>query len=57
MVERLKPIDRQIILLYLEDVSAEGISEIVGLSPVNVAVKIHRIKKLLTMMFHTPRKP
>jgi RNA polymerase sigma-70 factor (ECF subfamily) len=57
MIERLKPIDRQIILLYLEDVGAEGISEIVGLSPANVAVKIHRIKKLLTMMFHTPRKP
>lgn len=54
---QLKPIDRQIILLYLEDVSAGGIGEIVGLSPANVAVKIHRIKRLLTTLFHTPEKP
>lgn len=56
LIERLKPIDRQIILLYLEDVSAERIGEIVGLAPTNVAVKVHRIKKLLTTMFHTPEK-
>lgn len=57
VIEQLKPIDRQIILLYLEDVGAAGISEIVGLSPANVAVKIHRIKKLLATMLHTPEKP
>lgn len=56
VIERLKPIDRQIILLYLEDVSAESIGDIVGLSPTNVAVKIHRIKKLLATMFDTPGK-
>lgn len=53
LIDRLKPIDRQVILLYLEDLSAEAISEVVGLSPENVATKVHRIKKLLTSMFHT----
>jgi RNA polymerase sigma-70 factor (ECF subfamily) len=44
---RLKPLDRQIILLYLEGEQASSISEITGLSAANVATKIHRIKKLL----------
>jgi RNA polymerase sigma-70 factor (ECF subfamily) len=46
-VYRLKPLDRQIILLYLEGEKASSIAEITGLSAVNVATKIHRIKKLL----------
>jgi len=52
LIEQLKPIDRQVILLYLEDFSAEAISDVVGLSPRNIATKIHRIKKLLTALFH-----
>jgi RNA polymerase sigma-70 factor (ECF subfamily) len=52
LVQQLKPIDRQVILLYLEDLSAEEIGEVVGLSPENIATKIHRIKRLLTTMFH-----
>jgi RNA polymerase sigma-70 factor (ECF subfamily) len=52
LIERLKPIDRQVILLYLEDLNAEAIGEVVGLSPENIATKIHRIKKLLATMFH-----
>ena len=50
LIEQLKPIDRQIILLYLEDCSAETIGEVVGLSAENIATKIHRIKKLLARM-------
>lgn len=50
LIESLKPIDRQIILLYLEDFSAEAIGEVVGLSSENIATKIHRIKKLLARM-------
>ena len=53
LIQKLQPLERQIILLYLEDISADGIGEIVGLSPANVATKIHRIKKLLTSMFHS----
>ncbi|MGC3980882.1 MAG: sigma-70 family RNA polymerase sigma factor [Steroidobacteraceae bacterium] len=52
LIELLKPMDRQVILLYLEDFSAEAIGEVVGLSPENIATKIHRIKKLLASMFH-----
>src|SRR5688572_14639753 len=51
LIERLKPLDRQVILLYLEDFSAEAIGEVVGLSPENIATKVHRIKRLLASMF------
>ncbi len=46
-IRRLKPLDRQVILLYLEGESAASIGEVTGLSAVHVATKIHRIKKLL----------
>ncbi len=46
-IYQLKPLDRQIILLYLEGEPAAAIAEIIGLSATNVATKIHRIKRLL----------
>ena len=46
-IHRLKPLDRQIILLYLEGEPAASIAEVTGLSAPNVATKIHRIKRLL----------
>jgi len=52
LILRLKPLDRQVILLYLEDWSADGIAQLSGLSPGHVATKIHRIKQLLARMFH-----
>jgi RNA polymerase sigma-70 factor (ECF subfamily) len=51
LIERLKPLDRQIILLYLEELSAAQIAEVVGLSSENCATKIHRIKKILSSLF------
>ncbi|MES2755661.1 MAG: sigma-70 family RNA polymerase sigma factor [Pseudomonadota bacterium] len=51
LIAVLKPADRSVILLYLEDLDAAAIGEITGLSPGNVAVKIHRIKALLTRRF------
>lgn len=51
LVHRLKPLDRQIILLYLEGETAGQISDVTGLSPSNVATKIHRIKRLLSRQF------
>lgn len=57
LIDRLKPLDRQIILLYLEDFSADAIGEVVGLSSENIATKIHRIKKLLARMIHDRRAP
>jgi RNA polymerase sigma-70 factor, ECF subfamily len=51
LVQRLKPIDRQLIVLYLEDMDAASIGKITGLSPANVAMKIHRIKNILARQF------
>jgi len=52
LIQKLKIIDRDIILLYLEGVEAVEIGDIVGLSAVNIATKIHRIKALLMRRFH-----
>lgn len=52
LIQRLKPLDRQVIILYLEDMDAASIGKITGLSPANVAMKIHRIKKILARQFH-----
>ena len=52
LIQRLKPHDKQVILLYLEGMEAASIGEITGISPGNVATKIHRIKNLLSRKFH-----
>jgi RNA polymerase sigma-70 factor (ECF subfamily) len=52
LIHRLKPLDRQLMLLYLEDMDTASIAEITGISPVNVRSQIHRIKVLLTQRFH-----
>ena len=51
LIHRLKPLDRQIMLLYLEGEAAGSIAEVSGLSPSNIATKIHRIKKLLNQQY------
>src|SRR5262245_50587859 len=43
LIGNLRPIDRQVMLLYLEDVDAAAIAEITGLTAANVATRIHRI--------------
>ena len=50
-IRQLKPLDRQIMLSYLEEMDAASIAEITGLSPANVAMKIHRIKSILAGRF------
>jgi RNA polymerase sigma-70 factor (ECF subfamily) len=52
LIRRLKPLDRQIIVCWLEDMDAASIAEITGLSPANVAMRIHRIRKVLAKRFH-----
>jgi RNA polymerase sigma-70 factor (ECF subfamily) len=52
LIQKLKPSDKQIILLYLEGMDAGSIGDITGLSASNVATKIHRIKHLLSRQFH-----
>jgi RNA polymerase sigma-70 factor (ECF subfamily) len=52
LIHQLKPLDRQVILSYLEGLDAAATAEITGLAPGNVATKIHRIKNLLAQRFH-----
>jgi DNA-directed RNA polymerase specialized sigma24 family protein len=52
LIQRLKLLDRQVIVSYLESTDAASIGEITGLSPANVAMRIHRIKNLLAKRFH-----
>jgi RNA polymerase sigma-70 factor (ECF subfamily) len=48
LVQRLKPTDREVFVLYLEGLGVEDIAEIAGLSLTNTGTKIHRIKRLLS---------
>jgi RNA polymerase sigma-70 factor (ECF subfamily) len=48
LLRQLKPLDRQLMLLYLEGFDAASIGEVSGLSAGNVTTKIHRIKKILS---------
>lgn len=52
LIHRLGPVDREVMLLYLEDLDAASIGEITGLSANNVATKVHRIKKLLALQMN-----
>jgi RNA polymerase sigma-70 factor, ECF subfamily len=47
MVQQLKPLDRQIMISYLEGMEGAEISEVTGLSAANVAMKISRIKRVM----------
>lgn len=51
LVQQLTPLDRQVLLLYLEGVDAASIGEITGFSAANVATKVHRIKKIIANKF------
>ncbi len=47
VILKLKPLDRQIIISYLEGMDTASIADITGLTPANIGMKIHRIKKIL----------
>jgi RNA polymerase sigma-70 factor (ECF subfamily) len=51
LIQQLKLIDRQVIVCYLEELDGASIGEITGLSPGNVAMRIHRIKNILARRF------
>jgi RNA polymerase sigma-70 factor (ECF subfamily) len=53
LIRRLRPPDRQIILLYLEGSDAASIAEITGITAGNVATRIHRIKRILADWYQT----
>lgn len=49
-ISRLKPFDRAIVLLWLENISYEEIGQIVGISAKNVSVRLVRIREELKRM-------
>ena len=50
-IRRLKPPDRQLLTLYLEDLGADAIADITGLTPGAVATRISRLKSQLAKDF------
>lgn len=50
-INRLSPLDRAIIVLYLDQLSYQEIGEIMGLSEKNVSVKLVRIRKKLKEIY------
>jgi RNA polymerase sigma-70 factor (ECF subfamily) len=52
LIQQFDPLDRQVIMAYLEGLDAESIAEITGLAAANVWSKIHRIKTMLVRRFH-----
>lgn len=51
LVQQLDPLDRQVMVCYLDGMEASAIAEIVGISGGAVAMKIHRIKRVLAARF------
>ncbi|HXB74839.1 MAG TPA: sigma-70 family RNA polymerase sigma factor [Candidatus Acidoferrales bacterium] len=51
LIHRLKPLDRQVIMLYLEGETAGSIAEVTGITAGNVATKIHRIKRMVKQKY------
>ncbi len=56
LVHTLAGVDREVMLLYLEDLDAASIADVTGLSARNVATKIHRIKTLLARLLANGRR-
>ena len=52
-IDKLKEIDKSIILLYLDDKSQKEIAEITGITESNVSTRINRIKHKLKSNFLT----
>ena len=49
-ITRLRPLDRAIVLLWLEDISYEEIGSIIGITAKNVSVRLYRIREQLKNM-------
>ena len=49
-IQRLQPLDRAIVLLWLESLSYQEIADIVGLTPKNISVRLTRIRLQLKQL-------
>ncbi len=56
LIRQLRPLDRQIMICYLEEMDAAASADITGLSPANVRMKVHRIKNILSGRFHKEKR-
>jgi RNA polymerase sigma-70 factor, ECF subfamily len=56
LILKLKPLDRQIMISYLEEMDTATIADITGLSIANVRMKIHRAKNILSRHFLQEQK-
>lgn len=56
LIGKLKPIDRQVVVLYLDGMDTNQISEVTGLASNHVAVKLHRAKRLLAQLYRGLRR-
>lgn len=50
LISRLNPVDKALIMMWLDEKSYEEMSDVIGLSKANVATRIHRIKSRLIDM-------
>ena len=57
LIHQLNPPDREVMLLYLEDLDASMIGEIMEMSAGNVRSKVHRIKAILARRFLAGAQP
>lgn len=55
IIDRLKPLDKAVIILFLDGCKNKEISEIMGITESNVSTKIHRIKEFLSKNFKTTK--
>lgn len=51
-IAQLKPLDRALMLLYLDSISYDEMAVTLGISRTNVSTKISRLKKELKIKFH-----
>jgi RNA polymerase sigma-70 factor, ECF subfamily len=57
LIQQLKPLDRQVIILHLEGLPAEEIADITGISTGNTHTKLTRIRKLLAAQVNAGGTP
>lgn len=55
-IERLNPLDRALVLLYLDGNSHQEISHVLGITATNVATKIGRLKQSMQQQFGAANK-
>lgn len=54
LIGSLPPLDRALMLLYLDDCSHRQIGQVLGISPSNVATRLHRLRQQLRQQLNPP---